>query len=93
MEMRNRMTEYVDLFKEARNKVGDDQIALAVLEQVGKDCRVERMNSPARSKASSGGSSQATEKQVAFLKQLGVEAPAGVSKQGASELIDQAQDK
>ena len=35
----------------------------------------------------------ATEKQIAFLEGLGVDAPAGVSKQEATELIDQAHNK
>ena len=37
------------------------------------------------------GDDLATEKQIGFLKKLGVTVPAGVSKREASRLIDEAQ--
>ena len=93
MEMQNRMTEYVDLFEEVRGKVGDDQIAVALVEQVGKDSRTELLRANRAASSEDVDPTAATRKQIGFLKRLGVEVPAGVSKQDASELIDQAQDK
>ena len=72
MEMCNRMTEYVDLFEEVRGKVGDDQIAIALVEQVGKDSRVEQMHSNG-GVSTANDPTAATPKQIAFLKRLGVE--------------------
>ena len=44
-----------------------------------------------RSNGNGNGDEPATEKQIGFLKDLGVKVPAGVSKRRASELIDEAQ--
>ena len=93
MEMQNKMTEYVDLFEEIRGKVGDDQIAVALVEQVGKDSRTELLRANRAANSENGDPTAATAKQIAFLKRLGVDVPAGVSKEEASELIDQAQNK
>lgn len=43
---------------------------------------------PEAGEASAAGEPPATEKQVAFLKRLGVAAPAGITKSEASELIE-----
>lgn len=34
---------YVELFEDLKARVGSDDVALAIVEQVGKDNRVERM--------------------------------------------------
>ena len=35
--------EYVQLFESIRSRVGNDDVALAIVEQIGKDHRVEQM--------------------------------------------------
>lgn len=83
---------YVELFENVKAKVGSDEVALAIVEQVGKDERVERMQSGSghASRAESGVVSDqpATEKQLGYLKKLGVEFGEGLTKQQASALID-----
>ena len=84
---------YVELFEDLKTRVGSDDVALAIVEQVGKDNRVERMNS-LRAVNDSGianGEQPATEKQIGYLKSLGVEVSAGLTKKQASGLIDEAQ--
>lgn len=85
---------YVELFENVKSRVGSDDVALAIVEQVGKDARVERMNvgngNSHVSRADSGviGDQPATEKQLGYLKKLGVEFGEGLTKKQASNLID-----
>ena len=91
-QMKDRLVEYVELFQELRDKVGDDQIAVALVEQVGKDCRVEKMHGRGQS-TQGNGDQAATAKQLAFLRRLHVEVPSELTKTQASALIDEAQEK
>ena len=84
---------YVELFEEVKARVGSDEVALAIVEQVGKDNRVERMQSGNGSRNANGvrnGDQSAPEKQIGYLKKLGVEVSAGLTKKQASELIDES---
>ena len=77
-------------------KVGSDEVAAVILEQVGKDQRCERMMGSSefrRNAVNDGDDTQATSKQISYLKRLGVEVTAGLTKQQASELIDEAMAK
>ncbi len=100
MEKQDRAQEYLDLFGELRASTGDEQAALAILQELGKDGRVERMRGvPARQSVQTGvgfGSEtdqSATAKQLSFLRRLGVKFEADISKHEASRLIDEAQSK
>ena len=91
-EIGRRVTHYLEIFEQVRNKVGDEQIAVALVEQVGKDCRVERMHGPGQSTRGNG-DQEATAKQLAFLRRLRVAVPSELTKIQASALIDEAQEK
>ena len=97
MEMQSRIGEYVELLSELRQQGLEEQTAIAVLEQVGKDKRAamisrERGNGNGFGQASKGvvnGDVPATEKQLNYLKVLGVDTDEGLTKQQASNLIDE----
>ena len=79
---------YLELFERVKAKVGSDEVALAVVEQVGKDNRVEKMyGNGTKGNGAGNGDVPATEKQIGYLKSLGVEVLAGLTKKQASELI------
>ena len=81
--------KYVELYGQVKSRVGSDEIAAVILDQVGKDGRTERMNNSVNAKQSGSGD-EITPKQYGMLKHLGVEIPDGCTKQRASELIDEA---
>ena len=94
----DKANDYVQLFESIRSRVGNDDVALAIVEQLGKDHRVEQMRNGRSGSfgvnGTNGSSEQAaTEKQIAFLRDLGVSVPAGLTKVRASELIDAAQEQ
>jgi hypothetical protein len=87
-----RVGQYVRLFDNIRAKVGDDQLALALVEQCGKDWRVEQMRGSPRRERAANGEAPATPKQLAFLETLNVaNVPRNLSKAEASRMIDEAQ--
>lgn len=67
------------------------QIAIAVLGEYGKDRRTEMLQ--ARNGNSNGSNQKPTEKQISYLKRLGIEVPEGISRIDASRLIDEAKNK
>jgi len=86
------MQGYIDLYVELQNKLGDEHIAMLILEQVAKDARMNAIAARDNSNGESNGESHpATEKQIGFLKRLGVSVPVGLSKREASRMIDEAQ--
>ena len=93
-DMQNKLTDYVELFERVREKVNDPELAMQIVDQVGKDLRVEQMHSGRTPERPASGDTPATERQLALLKRLGVPvyAPARLSKSRASELIDEAQE-
>ena len=49
MENTNRAKEYLELFAQLREKVSDEASAVVILQEIGKDGRVEKMrNFPVR---------------------------------------------
>ena len=98
MEKQDRAQEYLDLFGELRASTGDEQSALGILQELGKDGRVEKMRGVSARPGSQAGvgfgsetDQSATAKQLLFLKRLGVNFDQEISKQDASRLIDEAQ--
>lgn len=85
-----RVGQYVRLFENIRAKVGDDQLALALVEQCGKDWRVEQMRGGSRRERASNDETAATPRQLAFLESLNVTIPRNLSKAEASRMIDEA---
>lgn len=82
------MEKYLEVFRSVRDEVGDDAIALSIVEQLGKDARTSLIQAE-RANGNSGDTArvsswtdngydfdsdgdQATPKQLGFLKSLGV---------------------
>ena len=80
---------YLQTLENIRRRVGDDHLAIAVLQEVAKDSRMEQI----RAERAGNNSEPATEGQIQFLKKLGVSIPGHLSKQEASALIDEARAK
>ena len=85
---------YVEAFEMAKERVGDVEVARTIVQEIGKTQRTEmlRGKSPSNNdgKRVIDGDAPASEKQLAFLKRLGVKAEPGISKAEASQLIDEA---
>lgn len=96
---------YVAEFEQIKHRVGDDQVAAVILEQIAKDARTERIaatrsrngagngwNHPKRNddNNANGNGAPATEKQREYLQDLGVNVPKRLTKDEASALIDEA---
>jgi len=84
---------YVQLYEQTMNQVDDSHAAIAIMQEVAKDLRMEQIQS--EKQVGHGGGSNgrdwpATEGQVAYLKKLGTAIPDGLTKREASALIDQA---
>ena len=90
-EIQAKIDWYVDVFRNAKGKVRDENVASVIMNAVGEDVRVGAVKTPRVE--NSGGDGLATEKQRAFLERLGVTIPPGCSKEEASRLIDEAQGK
>jgi len=100
MKNENRQNFYLDVYNDLLQKGCDSEVACSILNQIGKDARVEKMTrSERRWDNSAGGQtdsspdSPATEKQLNFLRRLGVPFSDEVTKKEASELIDKAHNK
>ena len=90
------LRNYVELFTQLRSRVSTDEVALAMLQEIGKDARVERMhgrNGQSNGNCVGNGDVPPTTKQLGFLRDLGVEIPRGLTKRQASEVIDRAREK
>ena len=81
-KMKKKLDEYVELLEEVKKHVSNEDTAADIVGEVAKDRRVEAMRS-------NGTEEPATERQKRFMKKLGIDYDDDVSKQGASDLIDQ----
>jgi len=92
-EINKRIEEYLTLFEGIKARTGDERSAVVILQEVNKDLRMAQIR---EERASNGnGNSQkedapATQKQRDYLRRLGVNAPAELTKKEASGLIDEA---
>jgi hypothetical protein len=81
---------YLSLFDEIMRKVNDNDVALVVIHEVGKDGRLQVIQS---SRGSSGNQNvsetQASGKRKSYLRRLGVSFDESISKAEASRLIDE----
>ena len=86
--------KHIDLFEKVKARVGSDEIAAVILDQIGKDDRVLAMResgmTPRRDDVRIVNGEPATEKQIAYLKRLGVDFKDDITRQEASDLIDKA---
>ena len=95
MNMQDTLKQYLELFEKARVKVSDDSTAMSLVEQVGKTLRTQQMRGESAEEQISGDTQLATDKQIGFLKRLGVSVNSSdrLTKIQASKLIDEAQEK
>ena len=84
-EMQNKLDFYLEAFQAAKRHVNNDQVAAIIVQELAKDARMvqQRNHEPSQTES-------ATSKQIEYLKKLGVTIPIGLTKQGASGLIDTA---
>lgn len=89
-ERQSELEAYAELFEQARNRVNDAIVAGIIVQELGKDRRVERMR--AERQADRAGASQAASiKQLEFLRDLGVKiANPRMTRQEASQLLEEA---
>ncbi len=76
---------YTELFDQIRERTESDEVAIAILQEIGKDHR----SSQVREEKSQKVSEPATEKQKRFMKRLGIEFPKLITKKEASVLLDE----
>jgi len=93
--------KYVDLYETIKERVEAPDVAVAILQEIAKDRRLEK-NRPggpnnAGGRSSMSGSSgpaaaagKASANQLRYLERLGVDADPNISKKEASRLIDEA---
>lgn len=81
-EIQKSISEYVELFDAIQEKVPGNDVAIAILQEVGKDKRTAEI-----AEVSSDG--LATDKQKKYLKDLGVEFDDSITRKEASGLIEQ----
>ena len=91
-KLNEKASEYAKLLSDLRMQVGDNEAALVILSELGKDRRVEKMAVKSFSNGNGRGyDADATPKQRALLQHLGMPVPAGgLTKAEASRMIDEA---
>lgn len=83
-----RLTERLGKERSAEShvkRVNDDHVASVIVQELAKDARMSKPRP-----ASGGQNGPATDKQLEYLRNLGVTIPAGLTKQEASSMIDAA---
>jgi hypothetical protein len=83
-DIKAKVEAYLDLLGEIKGRVNDEATAARILTEVAKDVRMEQIREEREIHPEA-----ATQRQLQFMKRLGVDIPAGVSKTEASRLIDQ----
>jgi hypothetical protein len=89
-DVQSKLDEYLRLLEQIKQKTTDEKTAVSLLQEVSKDRRVAEMHEERETKNSGSQNSEpATPKQKQFMKKLGIDFPATVTKQEASVLIDE----
>ena len=86
-----RVNGYQQLYEQVFDRVGDQEIALALMHEAAKDRRMDviRRSESGVARVGPNGNEQApTSKQIGWLRAHGIAVPAGLTKTGASEMID-----
>ena len=76
------INQYVELYDAIQEKAPSEEVAIALLQEIGKDRRSLRL-------AEVSDDSPATEKQKNYLRDLGVEFEDSITKTEASDIIEQ----
>ena len=95
LTMEECVAKYLSVFERARAKVGSDEAAAVIVEQVGKDFRVDKMHGDRQNgRASHGdaGSEKASQRQLNYLRRLGISVSEAekLTMSEASRMIDDA---
>src|SRR6266540_7161283 len=92
--IQEKVKQYLELYDEVRQRTGDERVALAVMQELSKDHRVEEMKAERAANRKNGNDFvPATIKQIMMLLSLKVRLPDQLSKQEASQLIEEAKTK
>lgn len=87
LDLLSKAEEYIVVFEGIKQRTGgDDILARSILQEVSKDRRMDEMKGEREKR----NGDSATTKQLEFLKKLGVEVPAGITKKQATTMIDTA---
>lgn len=84
-ETQQRIGGYLALFGAIAEKIDNDAVAIAILQEVSKDRRSQQM----QGERSEKDNRPATAKQKDYLRKLGIAFPENLSKAEASALIDE----
>lgn len=89
-EKRRKLKSYVEAVRHLAGKVESQRTAARIVCEVARDLRTEEKKKMKKSRIGVGDdlSKQATEKQLAYLEDLGVPVPEGLTKNQASLLIE-----
>ncbi len=82
-ETKKSVSQYVELFDAIQEKAPSEEVAIAILQEIGKDTRSKIF-------AEASDDELATEKQKNYLKDLGVEFDDSITKKEASDKIEQS---
>ena len=80
----NQMSDYIQLLNEAKEQVSNEHTAVLIVGEVAKDRRMKEMSQQRQADGE-----PATVRQKRFMEKLGIDYDEDVSKQEASDLIDE----
>lgn len=83
--IQGKLDGYLQLLDGIRARVDDERTALALLQEISKDRRMEKIKEEQNSR---NGNEPATGKQKNFMSRLGIEFADDITKRQASFLID-----
>ena len=83
--MKVRLNSYLDLLEEISEKTGNESTAVALLQEISKDRRMEKIK---HEQDSRNGEMPATEKQKKFMEDLNIEFADDITRKQASFLIE-----
>lgn len=81
--IQQKLNSYLELLEQINSKIQDEATKIVLLQELSKDRRMEEMKQHLEAK----NGEPATEKQKRFMKKLGINFPATVTKKEASMLI------
>ena len=84
-ETRKRLDDYVTLFGVISERVNNDAVAIAILQEISKDRRSLEIHEEREVKSDG----PATEKQKQYMRKLNIAVPENLTKRQASMLIDE----
>jgi hypothetical protein len=90
IQIQDKAGYYLNLFEQIRKRVMDVPLSMVILQEIGKDIRQERIGT--REYSNGNGDSPATDKQIGYMRKLGIPVPENLTKREASRLIDGARD-